>query len=363
MIVKATELSGQVPYLDLSRVGDRVVNLMPLWDGRSWKHWVPGPGGILEVEPIDVVESDYVAKEAACEHDLLIPFVELMWQRMTFPEVCPLIGAICDDFHNLGTTVAKLRHFHRTRDLLPESDLGRFAATELEYLLVLSRTIFDLLQEVVSELFSERVRWADSGCEAKRKARKLPTKFSKVVLREKKDYRSVDEIHDCFGLPEIVARAYAERAMFFSNLRDSRDAVVHHGRSVGTVFATPRGFCIDPKEAPFSRYKCWKGDHYYNEHVASVLPWIAEIVLGTIDACNAIMYAIASVVIFPPDIAPGYRVFVRGPSTPALVEVLRVSSGGSPWWDESDDGTLDQPPRLRRRAVSEPAGGLVADDV
>lgn len=51
-----------------------------------------------------------------------------------------------------------------------------------------------------------------------------------------------------------------------------------------------------------------------------------------------------------PPIAPGYRVFVRGPSTDALLSVLAVFEGGSPWWSESEDGgeSLDQ--RIRERA-------------
>jgi hypothetical protein len=45
------------------------------------------------------------------------------------------------------------------------------------------------------------------------------------------------------------------------------------------------------------------------------------------------------VIQFPPDIAPGYRVFVRGPSTPGLAEVVKIATGGTPWWDETIEGT------------------------
>jgi hypothetical protein len=43
------------------------------------------------------------------------------------------------------------------------------------------------------------------------------------------------------------------------------------------------------------------------------------------------------VVLFPPEIAPGLRVFVRGPSTGSLSDILRVYDGGSPWWNEESD--------------------------
>ena len=55
-------------------------------------------------------------------------------------------------------------------------------------------------------------------------------------------------------------------------------------------------------------------------------------ILGTIDACNCLVSAFASVIQFPPEIAPGYRVYVRGPQNDALLEVLRVHAGGAPGW-------------------------------
>jgi hypothetical protein len=44
------------------------------------------------------------------------------------------------------------------------------------------------------------------------------------------------------------------------------------------------------------------------------------------------MTALGRVIQLSPEIAPGYLVYVRGPHTDALVEVLKVHSGGSPWW-------------------------------
>jgi hypothetical protein len=89
-----------VSYLDTTQLGDRTVNLMPLWDGSRWHMWVLGPNGLIDLRPIDAMLVHYVSKDFASETDLLIPFVELMWQRASWPEICPLISGICDDFHN-----------------------------------------------------------------------------------------------------------------------------------------------------------------------------------------------------------------------------------------------------------------------
>jgi len=42
-----------------------------------------------------------------------------MWQHASFPEVVGLISAICDDFHNMGTSIAKLKHFWKFRGQIP----------------------------------------------------------------------------------------------------------------------------------------------------------------------------------------------------------------------------------------------------
>jgi hypothetical protein len=54
--------------------------------------------------------------------------------------------------------------------------------------------------------------------------------------------------------------------------------------------------------------------------------------VSTIEACNGLMTTFASIIKLPPEIAPGYKVFVCGPHYEALAEVLKVQSGASPWW-------------------------------
>ena len=70
----------------------------------------------------------------------------------------------------------------------------------------------------------------------------------------------------------------------------------------------------------------------------SIVPWLAEIVWRTVETCNGIVFSFASVLLFPPDVAPGYRIFSRGPCNSALSEVVRVREGGGVWWSDSDVG-------------------------
>jgi hypothetical protein len=97
-------------YLDITNLGERTVKLMALWDGLDWHMWLETPIGLIKSKVVDTTEGDYVAKTAAKNTDLFIPFVHIMWQHASWGDLCPLILAISDDFHNMGTSVAKLRH-------------------------------------------------------------------------------------------------------------------------------------------------------------------------------------------------------------------------------------------------------------
>lgn len=324
----------KIPYLNIDELYGRVLNLMPFWDGNEWHQWVDCSAGLVKIKIVDAVESDYLAKTPASQHDILIPFIEFMWQRASFNEICPLIRGISEDFHNMGTCIAKLHHFFRTQHSLKSVEVIRFATTEIEYLVILCRTVFDLLQESLATIWQKNIRLTNPLAEKQRRSRKLPDTFSKMVLHNKKDFMTAEDIEKRYGIPAVVANEYFKHAPFFSGLRSIRDDIVHGGSGMGIVFVTEKGFCVQRNVKPFSSFSGWKSADEYGNNLVSILPWLANIIVKTIEACNAIIFSLASVVIFPPDIAPGLRVFVRGPSTEPLAEIIKVHEGGSPWWEE-----------------------------
>jgi hypothetical protein len=341
-----------VPYLKTEHLGDgRIVKLMPMWDGKNFRMWIDTSVGLVEANVMETIEGDYVGVGAARDSDLFIPFVHLMWQRASWPEICPLITSISDDFHNMGTSLAKLKHFFRTQQYLPPGSASRFVYTELEYLIMLSRGVFDLLQEMISLMWTNHVQLHDEKAEARHRSRKLPKTFSKLVLRDKQQPRSATEIENEFLLPKPLSEQYANLTPFFSQLRDLRDAVIHGGTGVGQIYVTERGFCINPKQKPFSSFNSWRPEHYYNDNIASVLPWIGDLILRTIQACNSLITTFGQIIQLSPEIAPGYIVYVRGPHNESVAEVLNVHSGGSPWWqmNAESDSTVETAVRLEQQ--------------
>lgn len=318
-------LSG-LPYLDVSNLGSRVVHLMPYWDGERWHAWIPTPDRLMPLLITDTVRADYVAKKPAASSDVLVPFIDIVWQRLSWPEVVAHLSSIIEDFHCLGASWSKLDVFCRERERWGDQ-VGVFASTELDYLFILARSIFDLLQEMIATLWNGRVRLSGERAEARSK---LPKEFRKVVL-DGNTVRAAAAIEADFGLPPAMAAIYEHFTPFFLSVREFRDRVVHGIGIRQIIFVTERGFCVDPRSKVFGRFNVWTDASRYNDNLWSLLPLVADVIIQTIDCCNHLVQSFAQQIQLPPEIAPEYHVFTRGYHTSALIRALEISKGASPW--------------------------------
>jgi hypothetical protein len=333
-----------VTYLDLRALDARIPNLMPLWDGQRWHYWAETEKGLLELKIVEVSHVTYVAKQPANENDVIIPFVELMWQHASWPEICRMISGITEDFHNLGTSIEKLSHFFENRHAI--DDVGQFAKTEFEYIFILSRSVFDLLQEAIAWIWRNATMLLDKDAEARRKQSSLPPTFSKMVLADGK-VREPAELVEKYALPLAMAESYASVAPFFIKVRRLRDEIVHLGKDPNAIYVTERGFCVPTSAFGFEKEWFWRPEHRENENLVSLLPLLAHIVLGTLESCGNLMVAFARQIQLPPPLAPEHRLFVRGPHNEALIWLFDVANGWPPWWSDRPRWKHE---RIRRKA-------------
>lgn len=332
--VSETELS-KILYLEPSAVRGRLLLMMPFWDGAEWHMWVEGPqNSIIKLQIADAAHANYIAKLPACETDINIWFIEHIWQRANWPEVSRTNFGIQNDFHLLATSVAKLDHFFHAREKVGQDLISSFVQTELEYLITVARSVFDLLQEALAAIWNGRIKLLDPTQDAIKKQHKLPDKFTKMAIHERKTPRPAEELVERYAITPILAEQYNRIAPFYLSLLKARDRIIHGGASVETVFMTEKGFCVGPNTRTFSDFE-WKPEHYYNENLVSLLPWVAHVVTGTIQACNDLTRSFASGVEMPPEIAPGYRVFIRDPANLALIQLLNTANGNVVWWSDT----------------------------
>ena len=186
----------------------------------------------------------------------------------------------------------------------------------------------------LAAIWNARTKLLDPALEAIKKRHRLPDTFTKVALKSRDTVRPIEELTAQYAIPTVLAEQYHRIAPFYVSLLKARDKIIHGGGSVETIFVTERGFCVDRNAKTFADFE-WKPDHSYNETLVSVLPWVANVVFGTIQACNDVMAAYASLISMPPEIAPGYRVFIRDPANGSLTELAEVINGNRIWWSDT----------------------------
>lgn len=330
--MKLSELA-KLRHLNVTALNGRTINMMPLWEDGSWHLWFQkSDDTLMEIKVVDAAHSTYWAKNTACPEDMWIGLLDLMWQRASYADVAPLISAVTDDFHLLAASAAKLEYFHKYREDIKNTLAGSFIKSELEYILIVARSVFDLSQEALAYCWNKHIALIDSEADAKRRKFPLPTTFSKVLYR-RNTVRSAQDLIEHYAIPQLLAEQYIKYEPFFGSLRSWRDQIIHGISRLDEIYVTEKGFCVSPKSRPFSNFS-WRPEHYYNENIVSLKPWVASIVLGTMEACSALLWSFANTIQLPEDIAPGYRVFLRDPANGALARLLEADSGKQIWWSE-----------------------------
>jgi hypothetical protein len=230
--------------------------------------------------------------------------------------VKPFMG-IWDDLYNIAASVAKL-------DLVMEhqsevSDQARrMVVTEVEYLAVQCRSIFDYLQKIIKALWS-KVRSKEDGSSPKKT---LPDSFREMVIGGDHKPRTPAEIGERFMIPKALAFVYARHAPFFANLRTMRDAIVHKGSPTPTIFTTKKGAYIEPTLWPFSAMTTWQPDEVEPNNLVPLKPALGAMVYLTLLAAEELINTYALIVDLGRPLCPNHALFLRASSGKALADLL-----------------------------------------
>jgi hypothetical protein len=316
----------KVTYLRIDQLQGRAVPLFPCYhDDGTWELWLPNNRGLQRMRPKAMAEGKYFGKNPAHEGDVYLDFFEFMIKRAYWKPIVPFIEGIYDDLQNLGACFAKLDLFFKESK---RSRLGsrRFVVTELEYVFSVCRSLYDLLQECNSKMWSTfKFNQPIVGKKA------LPISFGDMIL-EINQPRTKEQIISRYAVPDILAEFYVGHAEFFKWLREYRNYISHSGKSFQYVFATENGFAVSIETKPFSSMSIWSGQNTQHHKLGSVKSLVAHLIFSTFKAVEEFAHVMSRIVIFPPDIAPDYRVFICGLHTGNLQD-LEMKIQGKPWYD------------------------------
>lgn len=95
-------------------------------------------------------------------------------------------------------------------------------------------------------------------------------------------------------------------------------------KSRGHVFIDDDGFKVMTNDRLFSWADCWPSTSIDSNGLASLDPWLATVIFGSMYACDQFMETFARILQLPEPIAPGLMVFSRTPTDAALHELKRI---------------------------------------
>jgi hypothetical protein len=286
--------------------------------GGEWRFWVETetPGQFIEIHGWPA-ESFYWGDKGAEPADFGLPFLEFVAQHANLWSVRHAFSGIQDDLFNLSASLHKLDLIHAAGG----HGASRLAATEVEYIMLLCRSIFDLLQEVVAGIWDTiSLIGPDGQVDPTANKRQLAKTFSDMALKAK-DVRPAQELTKKFGLPSTIADCYARHAPVFLKIRKFRDDIVHRGQNVRTIFHTETGFAIQRRLGPF-QLDIWRSDEIGENDIAPLLPVLGLLIHGTLVACNDFAHTLASCIRFPPPMVPNLVLLMRGYFNAGLLTVL-----------------------------------------
>lgn len=314
----------KLPHLDLSDLRGRMIPLQSLFENDRWTQWIPKPDGTLLELHGETVEAVYFAKSAAKPSHLFFPFIHFAYQRVYWPHIAFLVEGIYSDTQNLAASMEKIRLIFDHR-IDHHSGDARMVATEIEYIFLTCRSIFDLLQEIIATLW-ESVKLVDTSV----KKRALPKSY-REMLYHGGSVQTSEGIHSKYGVPVEMGEAYVASEPFFGWMRSYRDLIAHSGRSLTYIFRTDEGFSVSRSEKPFGQMEIWCEANCLPNDLGSALSAIAYVINTTLETCNSHAEGIEKGVHWPTPLAPGHRVFLAGENLGHLTGVANLIRA-RPWY-------------------------------
>lgn len=313
-----SDLLAEIPYLDHPSLPGRFLSSLLFFD-EDWHCWIIA--GVEDDRKLMKVkawpsEGWYFAREAVEANDLLLASIDFTGRVACYCEVQKAVGAIRDDVLNLSASLAKLDYLQGARARIPHG-LSRMAATEVEYIVLVCRSLFDLFQEILAKLW-KRVHLLEP------RVIKKPFKDSFArMITSNGQLLTNEQISARFGLPLELANCYGRAASIFLELRRFRDNIVHHGSQLQHIFEGDGCFLIASCFQPFRDMVLWDESERRPNDLVPLLPAVETLIFRTLTVCDDFCIALARHIQFPPPTVPGMQLFLRGHFNSQLIAAMK----------------------------------------
>lgn len=337
MITLSKKEIQKLPYVTAIPQDGRIVPIQTFYDtaAREWFFYVPhGQSELIRIQDGEIISGSYLGHEKADpKKDIEFPLGSLIIQYLSFSETLAALGKLENDIHRSAAILEKYHVLwgqrnkdHQSAKLLVES--------ELEYLIFLIRSLYDLLQGVACDLCRRFVRMDDRSIKA---MNKLPPSFADVVIQNG-EIRAPGDLIDRYRMPDALAHWYYAQAPFFRELRQLRNGIAHHGQRPSTIFETEWGFAISPSDPPWNLFSEWPVELQWKGRLGSLRAVFAGFIEHSLQALTMFASVVPTFLELPPALGNDLRVFVRSPFGYQLVRLPAMRE--QPWEGRDEFGLL-----------------------
>lgn len=287
----------------------------PLIDeNQKIKMWHKDNENYILLKIVGIHNSYYFSKNIQSTDDSYIKFIDFVYQKIQIFDNKTILK-IQTDIQNLLISLSKIEYFFKCEEISNNSMY--YVQTEVEYILITCRSLFDLLQEIIRKFLS-KIQFINYGNNTNLKVKELSSSFGDMCLL-KDEIISADKLYEKYKLPTYIINFYLENAKFFKSLRKMRDDIVHRGFDTPLIFKLEKGFAIDSKnKSSFTEiindFKIWDENSFAPNNLAPLLPAIAYVIYNSINATSKFINILENPKYFkglPYDIAPGYKLYLR----------------------------------------------------
>ena len=314
----------QIPFLTDQIDSSRCLPTLVFYVQGEWHAWLTAAGKVHKVK-MWPMEGNYFGDQAEKPTDQRFLFLEFLAYRTLHPQIYGQFYGIWNDFQCLATSLAKMQLFFKNEQ---RQEVRRFVQSEIEYVILVCRSLFDLLQEVIAH------HWGNIRIGGAKPRKTLPKSFADVILHKDAILSSTD-IQRKYDMLPAIADWYVKQASFFLCLRSLRDRIVHGGiNAVEMLFVTERGFAINRGQEPYCNLYQWTVDCDLPNSLVPLRPVLCNVIRKVRDVCDSFAAVVQGVGKFPGDLAPSLKFFSRGCHDNELSNVDRVVDDCL--WDDTE---------------------------
>ena len=297
----------KLPYFNLDKKDDmagRFVLFALFKDGDTWKMPLNMNGEIILLEATPV-KSLYISEEIInVGTDIFVPFIDFLYSHASWIDLNYFLNSLTNDIHNLYTSIEKIDIFQKIK--VDRTNLSELVSTEIEYILITCKSLFDLLQKIISIIWNKHIKLFEG------KKSNLPERFRKMVYFKNRRLE-LDEIIKRKTIPEKLAQYYYNIGKFYEKLKLLRDDIVHHGFEIANIYVFDEGFAIKNNSNLYKYYDIWDEDDKKPNDLYSLRPLLNYWINNSINACNDFVNVIGKIIKFPPSLIPKHNVYIRTP--------------------------------------------------